>query len=120
VTGTVDNAWRALLHITLRHPTTGADSDVDAWIDTAFTGDLTLPRPMVLALGFPLGPTVRARLADGSETELESFSCLLPWLGQLKPIEIVANDSQFPLLGVGVMRDSDLHINYRARTMTVS
>jgi hypothetical protein len=42
------------------------------------------------------------------------------WLGQLKPIEIVANDSQFPLLGVGVMRDSDLHINYRARTMTVS
>ena len=120
MTGTIDNDWRALLRITLRHPATGADNDVDAWVDTAFTGDLTLPRALVTSLGFPRATTVRARLADGSEIELESHSCLLPWFGQLKTVEIVANDSTVPLLGVGVLRDNDVHISYRNRTLTVS
>jgi predicted aspartyl protease len=55
VTGTIDSEWRALLPITLRHPATGSESAVDAWVDTAFTGDLTLPRALVASLGFPKG-----------------------------------------------------------------
>jgi clan AA aspartic protease len=119
MTDTVDDSGRALLHISLRHPATGVENDVDAWVDTGFTGDLVLPRPQVVSLGLPLGPTVRAVLADGSEINLETFTCLLQWFGEWKAIEIVANDGQFPLIGVGLLLEHTLHIEYLTRSLTL-
>ena len=41
--GHVDAKGRAMLPIRLRHPTTGAETALDAWIDTAFTDELMVP-----------------------------------------------------------------------------
>ena len=35
-------------------------------------------------------------------------------------LEIVANQGQYPLLGVGLLLDRDLHIDYRAKTVTIA
>jgi clan AA aspartic protease len=119
MTGAVDSSGRALLRIRLRHPATAAETEVDAWVDTGFTGDLVLPQGQVAAQGLTPGLAVRATLADGSEVLLDTYACLLEWFGEWKQVEVVLNTGQFPLLGVGLLQERELHINYRARTMTV-
>jgi clan AA aspartic protease len=120
VTGTVDHSGRALLRIRVRYPVSGAETELDAWIDTGFTGELVLPAQQVTRLGLPLGPAVRAGLADGSEVELDTHTCIVDWFGESKRIEAVSNRGQFPLLGVGRLLDRELSIDYRARTLSIS
>jgi clan AA aspartic protease len=119
MTGTVDNAGRALLQIRLKPSADGTEAELKAWIDTGFTGELVLPRDRVVALGLPLGAAVKAILADGSEIQLETHTCLVQWFGEWKRIEVVANDGQFPLLGIGLLRDRQLQIDYRAKNLTI-
>ena len=44
----------------------------------------------------------------------------LEWLGQWKRIEVIANQGQFPLLGVGLLMGHSLHIDYQANTVLVT
>lgn len=60
-----------------------------------------------------------ARLADGSDVQLDTYTCLLDWFDEWKRIEVVANDGQFPLLDVGLLLDRDLPVHYRAKTVSV-
>ena len=120
MTGTVDHAGRALVRIRLRHPDVVGETDLDAWIDTGFTGELTLPETQVAQLGLPLGPAVRAALADGSEVDLDTHTCLVEWFGEWKRIEVVANQGQFPLLGVGMLVQRELIINYRINSLNIA
>lgn len=119
MTGSVDGSGRALVRVRLRNPTATMETELDAWIDTGFTGELVLPQHNVNSLGLPLGPSVMARLADGSDMQLDTYTCLIEWFDEWRRIEVVANDGQYPLLGVGLLLDRDLHIDYRAKTIIV-
>lgn len=92
---------------------------MEAWIDTGFTGELVVPKEMVDSLGLPFGPLVTARLADGTDVQLDTYTCLLVWLGKWQRIEVVANQGQHPLLGVGLLLDHDLRIDYKTRLVTI-
>jgi clan AA aspartic protease len=118
--GTVDNSGRALLRIRLQHPSSSTELELDAWIDTGFTGELVLPLDRVVQFKLPLGPAIRAALADGSEVDLNAYTCLLDWFGEWKQIEVIANEGQFPLLGVGLLLDHELHIDYQSKTLSVT
>jgi clan AA aspartic protease len=119
MTGTVDSSGRALLRVRLRHPVTAVETEVDAWVGTGFTGELVVPQGQITLLGLPLGPGVPARLADGSEVELDSYLCLLEWFGAWRTIEVVASTGPFPLLGVGLLLGHELRIDYNAGTVTL-
>jgi clan AA aspartic protease len=119
MTGTVDSSGHALLRVRLRHPATAAETEVDAWVDTGFTGDLVLPQAQVVALGLPPGLAIRAVLGDGSETLLDTYACHLEWFGGWKEIEVIVNTGQFPLLGVGLLLGHELYIDYHTRVMTL-
>jgi clan AA aspartic protease len=120
VTGVVDLNGRALLPVRLRHPIAGAETLLDVWIDTGFTGDLVVPAHQITLLNLPRGPMVRATLADGSEVDLETYTCHVDWFGTWKSIEVVANQGQLPLLGVGLLRKRHLDIDYRANTLNLT
>ena len=119
MTGTVDNSRRAIIRIRLRHPNSGKETELDAWVDTGFTGELVLPQQQVVQLDLPLGPAVQAGLADGSEVQLDTHTCLVHWFGEWKRIEVVANQGRFALLGVGLLLERELTINYRSRELSV-
>ncbi len=119
MTGIVDSSDRALVPIRLYHPVSADETELDAWVDTGFTGELVASRDVVNRLSLPLGPAVRAGLADGSEVELDAFTCLLDWFGERKRIEVVANQGQFPLLGAGLLAGRKLEIDYRNRTVSI-
>jgi hypothetical protein len=50
---------------------------------------------------------------------LESFACVLNWFGESRPVEVIANDGEFPLLGVGLLLGHRLVIDYMQSTVTI-
>jgi clan AA aspartic protease len=92
---------------------------VEAWIDTGFNGDLVLPQSQIDDLSLPPSGTVMAVLADGSEIALRRYACLIDWFGETRDLEVVANDGEYPLLGVGLLVDRDLHISYRSANVAI-
>jgi hypothetical protein len=62
---------------------------------------------------------VTAGLADGTQVVLETYSCVVEWFGCPRNIEVVENDGQVPLLGVGLLRDRKLEIDYRSRKVSI-
>jgi clan AA aspartic protease len=117
--GAVDDAGRALVSIRLRRPTAADVTEVAAWVDTGFNGELVVPQSLATQLGLPPGMAVRATLADGSEVVLDTFACQLEWFGVWLDIEMIVNAGQTLLLGVGLLRGHVLHVDYRANSLTL-
>jgi clan AA aspartic protease len=117
--GHVDGFGRALVTISIRSPDAPASHDVEAWIDTGFNGDLVLPQERIDELSLVLSGTVKAILADGSEVSLQRYACLVDWFGEERELELVANDGEYPLLGVGLLIGRELRISYRTGDVTI-
>lgn len=111
--GRVDNSGRSLLSIELRVNATAEMTSVEAWVGTGFTGDLVLPQSVVDSLGLRRSGSVDAILADGSEIELSTYTCVIAWYGSQRTLEVIANDGDFPLLGIGLLLGKELRVDYR-------
>ena len=117
--GVVDEFGRALIPLEIRANQDADPSEINAWIDTAFNGELVLPRPMVEAMKLEQTAGIEAKLADGNAVLMESFTCLLNWFGQIHRVEAIANDGEFPLLGIGLLIGHRLMIDYNDLTVTI-
>ena len=65
--GHVDSAGRALVRLRLTSAATATTMEIEAWIDTGFTGDLVLPQDQIAVLGLPHSAVVMAELGDGRQ-----------------------------------------------------
>jgi clan AA aspartic protease len=110
--GLVDTAGRALLKVELRQSVESEATSIEVWIDTGFTGDLVMPMGSIELLGLELSGSVDAILADGSQIALSTYTCAIEWFGETRSLEIIANNGPCPLLGVGLLRDLELRIDY--------
>jgi clan AA aspartic protease len=118
--GRVDNGGRALVSITIFHPQTGDSLTLDAWIDSGFTGALVLRPDQIKALGLPWASTVAARLADGSQITLDTYSCAVEWFGSRTTIEVVAGSGPFALLGVDLLAQCTVVIDYPGKAVSIT
>ncbi len=89
------------------------------WIDTGFNGDLVLPQQQIDDLDLQPSGTLKAILADGSDIALQRYTCMIDWFGDQRDLEVVANDGEYPLLGVGLLAGYDLHSSYRSGEVTI-
>ena len=117
--GIVDESGRALLRVRLRSRGSSTASEIEAWIDTGFTGELVLPRNQAVSLGLEPCSGTQAILADGSKITVDAYTCEVLWFGVWKEAEVIANNGRFPLLGVGLLRERDLNINYQTKTVSI-
>ncbi len=117
--GVVDDFGRALLPLSLRANQETEPTNIMAWIDTAFNGELVLPRSMIEAAELEQTAGTEAKLADGSSVMLETFTCVLKWFDEDHRIETIANDGEFPLLGIGLLIGHRLIIDYTTLTVTL-
>jgi clan AA aspartic protease len=97
----------------------GDPNMLSVWVDTAFTGELVLPRDAIDHLGLARSSSVIADLADGTEAVLDTYSCVIEWFGIERVVEVVESDAKLPLLGVGLLRDHCLRIDYRNGHVTL-
>ena len=117
--GSVDRRGRALVSISVRASDVAAAHEIQVWIGTCFHGDLGLPQQQIEDLTLPLSGTVKPILADGSEVTLKRYVCLIDWFGEERDLEVVANEGEYPLLGVGLQLGHDLRISYRSGEITI-
>jgi clan AA aspartic protease len=120
VTGVVDLLGRALVPIHLKVAATGNLRELQAWIDTGFTGELVLPKMTVELLGLARANVVKAELGDGSEAVFDTYGCTLAWFGDLKEIEALASTGDYPLLGVSLLKGHALAIDFGRDRVSVT
>ena len=89
--------------------TNGQGHDIEAVIDTGFTGFLTLPTPLIAALGLTWRGYASAVLGDGSLQQFDVYAATVMWDGQARVVEIDAADTD-PLVGMGLLYGHEVRI----------
>lgn len=110
--GNVDERNRALVTISVSNQIDGQYGDVVAWIDTAFDGHLVFSASLIEQLGLETLVETEAILADGSKVALDTYICFLEWFGERMPVQVIANEGKFPLLGTELLVGRELSISY--------
>jgi clan AA aspartic protease len=87
----------------------GQGHDIEAVIDTGFTGCLTLPPPLITALGLTWRGYATAVLGDGSLQQFDVYAATVIWDGQARVVEIDAADTD-PLIGMGLLYGHEVRI----------
>lgn len=117
--GHVDPDGRALITIAIRTSGLATAREIEVWIDTGFNGDLVLPQREIDDLALAQSGTIKAILADGAEVALCRFVCLIDWFDEVRELEVIANEGEYPLLGVGLLLGHDLEISYRTGVVVI-
>lgn len=117
--GAVDECGRALVSLSLRGNQNAEPIEISAWIDTAFNGELVLPRKIIETADLQQTAGLEAKLADGNTVMLESYSCILNWFDEDRAVEVIANDGEFPLLGIGLLVSHRLIVDYKDLSVTI-
>ncbi len=111
IEGAVNALYEPVVPLSLMGPA-GRALEVEAVIDTGYNGLLTLPPPLVVALGLPRRSSGEASLADGSVVSFDIYGVTVLWDGQLRHIEADEADSA-PLVGMSLLDGYDLSIRVR-------
>jgi len=119
VIGYVDDKRRALLDVSVSKTLAGDSVLVTTWIDTAFDGHLVFSRTLIEELALDELVDTEAILADGSKVVLETFVCFLDWFGERIPLQVIANDGLYPLLGTALLDQRVLQIDYAQKSLSL-
>ena len=118
--GVVDEYGRALLTLKVHSISNKQPFEITAWVNTAFNGELVVPRALIESMELVQSAGIRAHLADGNEVTLESYSCVINWFGDRKSVEVIANNGELPLLGIGLLNLHRLVVDYKERNVTLN
>lgn len=108
--GTVNARYEAVLNLRVRGPA-GAQIDVAAVIDTAFTASLTLPLATVAALGLAQRGSVPTVLADGTFRSLDTYDAEVEWDGVWRGVLVTEVDTN-PLIGTTLLAGHEAYIEF--------
>ena len=97
IQGAVNADLEAVVPLTVQG-TAGHAQEVEAVIDTGFSGFLTLPSVLVAELGLAFGGVGWAVLADGTEARFDVYDATLLWDGQPRRIYVYVAETA-PLAG---------------------
>jgi clan AA aspartic protease len=92
----------------------GRVQEIEAVIDSGFTGALTLPPAVIATLGLHWRSVDRATLADGSTCVFQVYVGKLVWDGKVRTVLVDEADAD-PLVGMRLLRGHELKMQVRAR-----
>jgi clan AA aspartic protease len=111
IVGAVNSRHEATIRLRVRGPT-GHETELDAVIDTGFTGYLTLPGAEIAALGLAWFARGLATLADGSSILYDVYEAIAVWDGQ--PCSIPVDEANtVPLVGMLLLDSYKLTVEAR-------
>lgn len=91
----------------------GRVQEVEAVIDTGYTGSLTLPPAEIAALGLRWRSVDRGTLADGSECLFDVYEATVGWDG--KPRRVLVDEAETdPLVGMTLLSGYELKMQVRS------
>jgi len=116
----VDDESRAMVEIQVASHARSERQPIQAWIDTAFDGYLVMPKSEIERLRLGVLADTDAVLADGSMARLRCYYCVVEWLDQIVPVQVVENIGILPLVGTALLANAELRINYRTRECSLT
>lgn len=108
--GVVNANLEPIIEVRVRGPN-GEEQVVRAIVDTGFDGALTLPPPLISALGLPWRRRGRALLADGHESIFDVYEASLGWDGAERRISVDEAEVA-PLVGTALLENHELRIAF--------
>ena len=106
--------------LALRLQSASEAPEIQAVIDTGFTGFLTLPSSLIVKLNLPWLCRQEGQLADGSLHAFDVYCVTVSWDGIPTVIEVEAADAE-PLIGMEMLRGYELRMIVKAGgSVTVS
>lgn len=108
ITGVVNANYEATIPLVVQ-AIYGQEEAIEAIIDTGFTGSLTLPPMLIMALGLPWLGRQRAKLGDGSERFFDVYAATILWDGQVRTVETDATETE-PLVGMCLLAGHEVRI----------
>ena len=108
IRGVVNAAYEAVISLPLQGPA-GQVRDIEAVVDTGYSGYLTLPARVVTELELPFAHIGRAFLANDDEVSFDVHDVTVLWDGQPRAIKADATGST-PLVGMLLLDRHDLNI----------
>ena len=109
IEGTVNENLEVTIRLNL-HSVSGEAQDIEAIVDTGFTGHLTLPIELIERLALSWLSRGHALLADGSLHVFDVYICTLTWNGQARTVEVDEAETD-PLVGMRLLRDHNLSVD---------
>ena len=92
----------------------GRQQEIEAVVDSGYTGWLTLPPPVIAALNLRWRTFGRGILADGSLSSFDVYQANVVWDGRVRPVFVDEFDVT-PLVGMGLLRGYEYKMQVRAR-----
>ena len=108
IQGVVNAAYEAVVTLPLQDPE-GRTRDIEAVVDTGYSGFLTLSPELVDELGLPFAYMGQAFLANDAEVDFDVHYVTVLWDGQPRDIEADATGST-PLVGMLLLDKHSLTI----------
>ena len=109
IEGVVNAAYEPIVTLNIQGPT-GQANEIEAVIDTGFTGFLTVTPALVAELGLRYLSRGWASLADGSEVPFDVYDVTVLWDGRPVRVEADAADTT-PLVGMRLLDSHNLNID---------
>jgi clan AA aspartic protease len=111
IVGVVNSELEATLRLTVRG-FDGQTRRITAVIDSGSDGFLSLPSAIIEELGLPWKARTSAELADGSETEFNTYRGTAVWDRRRCPIDVDACEP-VPLVGTALLAGFEMKVQFR-------
>ncbi|MBA2669849.1 MAG: clan AA aspartic protease [Gemmatimonadetes bacterium] len=108
ITGVVNAYREAVIRVVVRS-LQGQEREIEAIVDTGFSGSLTLPTDLVAALDLPFRRRGRDLLADGSESLFDIHEATVTWDGRPHLVSVDVADTD-PLAGMTLLDGYELTV----------
>lgn len=92
----------------------GLQQEIEAVVDSGYTGWLTLPPAVITALNLRWQTFGRGILADGSVNTFDVYQARVVWDGRLRRVFVGELDAT-PLVGMALLRGYEYKMQVRAR-----
>jgi clan AA aspartic protease len=102
-----------LIRLTLRG-WRGRQHEIEAVVDTGYTGWLTLPPALIGALNLRWRSFGRGTVADGSTSLFDVYQGKVVWDGRVRSVYVDEFDAT-PLVGMALLQGFELKMQVRAR-----
>ena len=108
ISGFMNTSLEAIIRLVV-YGMDGQEREVEAIIDTGFTGFLTLPSTLIASLDLTWRGREQGVLGDGNIQVFDVYAATVIWDGQLRIVEVNAADTN-PLVGMGLIYGHELRI----------
>jgi len=92
----------------------GRQQEIEAVVDTGYTGWLTLPPTVIGTLNLRWQTFGRGTLADGSTSCFDVYKAKVEWDGRVRSVFVDEFDAT-PLVGMALLGSCELNMQVRAR-----